>query len=170
MPQYLLAKNIRAHGIRSGNRCLLVPMYSPQGKLVNLQRIYRKGDEFKKYFLKDARVVGCYFRMKATEKDDGTICVGTGFATCASINEASGHETYVAFTDANLLAVARMVREDNPDARIVICGDDDWKLVKKLGYNPGMVAAEKAARAVDGYVALPRSALPAKRRTPTSTT
>jgi phage/plasmid primase-like uncharacterized protein len=155
---YLFARNIRARGgireVRTRKRhYLVVPMWSPHGRIVNVQRIYPRGDKF---FLKNARAAGCFFYLKAAEKDNGTIiCVCEGYATGVSIFEATGHETYMAFYADNLTAVARMVREDNFDARIVICGDDDWKTAERLGFNPGIVAAEKAAGAVNGYVALP---------------
>src|SRR5262249_20738908 len=86
---YLFAKNIRAYGIREVHthkrHYLVVPMWSPHGRLVNVQRIYPRGDKF---FLKNAHAAGCFFYLEKAANDNGTIiCVCEGYATGVSIYE-----------------------------------------------------------------------------------
>ena len=58
---------------------------------------------------------------------------------------------------SNMLSVARQIRERDPTAIILIAGDNDIWNRKADGtpYNPGRLAAEKAAKEVGGIVALP---------------
>ena len=55
------------------------------------------------------------------------------------------------FTCRNLEPVARAIRAKLPDARIVVCADDDYR----TDGNPGVAHATAAARAVGGALALP---------------
>ncbi len=79
------------------------------------------------------------------------VCVAEGFATGASVREATGHAVAVAFHAGNLEAVARSIRETHPKARIVVCADDD----RDTPGNPGLTHARQSARAVDGCLAIP---------------
>ena len=44
-----------------------------------------------------------------------------------------------------------------PSTKIVFCADDDAATAKRIGKNPGLSAAEAAAAAVGGWIAIPRS-------------
>jgi putative DNA primase/helicase len=136
--------------LRQDDDQLIVPMYGVDQKLSSVQRIRPDG---RKQFLADGRVGNCYFAIEKSDRDPGeTICIADCYATAATIHEIAGHRTYVAFSCYNMKAVARMVRHRYPDKRIVICGDDDWKVEG----NPGVTRAWSAARAVKGFVALPQ--------------
>ena len=78
--------------------------------------------------------------------------MGEGFATCATAHEDTGHAAVVAFGSDNLEAAAVELRKQYPLSRIVILGDDDWQ---RPG-NPGLTKAKEAARAVDGFLAVPK--------------
>lgn len=65
---------------------------------------------------------------------------------------ATGCAVAVAFNCGNLLAVARALRAKFPAVRLVLCADDD---IRTPG-NPGLTRAREAARAVGGFVAVPR--------------
>jgi phage/plasmid primase-like uncharacterized protein len=84
-----------------------------------------------------------------------------GYATGATIHQATGLAVVVAFNAANLVTVAMAVRGAEPDARIIIAGDNDHHKPRELSSggrvksNVGSVAAEKAAAAVDGFALLP---------------
>ena len=144
---YLARKGVQAHGLRvTGNGRLLIPMRGADGTLHSLQFI--DGDGAKR-FKTGGRKRGCYFSIG---KPNGVLCIAEGYATAASIHEASGHAVAVAFDAGNLLAVAQALRAKLPDARIVLCADDD----DRTEGNPGLTKARAAARAVGGALAVPR--------------
>src|SRR5262249_45633045 len=84
-------------------------------------------------------------------KPNGLLCIAEGYATAASIHEATGHAVAVAFDAGNLEQVARALQAKYPDLRIVICADDDYRTAG----NPGITRATEAARVVGGLVAVP---------------
>lgn len=78
-----------------------------------------------------------------------------GFATGASLQEATGRPVAVAFNASGVKAAAKAVRKLVPGALIVLCGDDDAATQARTGKNPGADAAEAAARLVHGLAVLP---------------
>jgi len=145
---YLVRKCIEAHGVREENGRLLVPI-NVKGELCSVQSIAADGS--KKYHC-GAPVAGGYFEIVA---EGDTIVVCEGFATGATIHEATGLPVLVAFTVSNVEAVARMVRDNLPGATIVIAADDDHKTEIERGLNPGLRAAHKTAQALGATVAVP---------------
>ncbi len=142
---YLVRKGVKAHGIRQDGDSLLVPMRDAGGELHSLQTIAPDGD---KLFMKGGRVTGCYFGIG---KPDGTLSIAEGYATAATIHEATGHPVAVAFNAGNLEPVAAALRAKLPDIRIIVCADDDYRTAG----NSGITKATDAARAVGGLVAVP---------------
>ena len=153
---YLARKGVQAHGLRVYRGALVVPARDAAGVLHSLQFIGASGT---KRFLKGARVQGRYC-LVGSPGDEGrgephvaardVVCVVEGFATGASVQEATGHAVAVAFHAGNLAAVARAIRERHPQAGIVVCADDDRDT---LG-NPGLTHARQAALAVGGLLAV----------------
>jgi putative DNA primase/helicase len=82
-----------------------------------------------------------------------TVCLAEGYATAASIHESTGYRVFVCFDCGNLTAVAEAVRGLLPDARMVICADND--LPDRTGRQAGQEKAAEAAGLVGGCVALP---------------
>lgn len=74
-----------------------------------------------------------------------------GFATGASIHEATGHAVVVAFDRGNLEPVAKALRKQYPDAALIVAADDDHM----TDGNPGRTDAKAAALAVGGTVVVP---------------
>jgi putative DNA primase/helicase len=142
---YIQRKGIRAHGVRVHRGDLLIPMRDADGKLHSLQRIAPDG---KKLFLPFGRKRGCYFSIG---KIADAICIAEGFATGASVHEATEHAVAVAFDACNLTPVAQALRQKYPAARIVICADDDYRTEG----NPGLTKAREAVAAVNGIIAVP---------------
>lgn len=140
---YLTTKAVQPHGVRDYRGALVIPLYIG-GVLHSLQFIGATD----KRFLKDGRTVGCYYPIG---KPDGVLCIVEGFATGATIREATGYAVAVAFNAGNLEAVARAMRTKFPDLILIICADDDYL----TGGNPGLTKATTAARAVSGLLALP---------------
>ncbi len=142
---YLARKRVKAWGLRQLNNMLLIPARDADGQLHTLQFI---GADGVKRFLTGGRIQGCYYSMGRVH---GAVLVAEGYATAASIFEASGHAVAVAFNAGNLEPVARAIRAKFPKLHIVICADND---VATPG-NPGLTRATEAARAVRGFVVAP---------------
>jgi putative DNA primase/helicase len=102
---YLLRKGIKAHGAKLHKGALVIPLRDGTA-LYSLQFIREDGT---KRFLTDGRIKGCYFSIGST-KDKAAICIAEGFATGATIHEATGHPVAVAFNAGNLEAVAMAMR------------------------------------------------------------
>lgn len=142
---YLVRKGMAPDGLREHAGRLLVPMRDVPGRLWNVQRIAPDGS---KWFLPGARVGGvAWWRGKPGP----TIAIGEGAATMAAVHAATGWCAVAAMMSGNLLAAALAVRVASPNARLILCADD----AAGGEGNPGMAAAEKAARAVRGLVARP---------------
>ena len=149
--RYCKRKKVEPVGLRiDDDGCLLVPVKNEDGKLVSLQFIKPDGN---KRFLKGSRVKGCHHWVTTPKQaeDGNTICVCEGWATGESIYQATRYAVVVSFNASNLAAVAKWVHQRYPDSRVVICADDDWK----TDGNPGVREAKKAARVVNGLVAVP---------------
>jgi putative DNA primase/helicase len=101
---YLLSRQVRSHGLRLHQECLVVPLRDTSGALQNLQFISHDGG---KRFLKGGRVGGCYFAMGVPA---GALFIVEGYATGATVHEATGHAVAVAFDAGNLPHVATGLR------------------------------------------------------------
>lgn len=143
---YLTSKKIKANGAKLHNGALVIPMRDG-GMIHSLQFIGADGG---KKFLSGGRVAGCYFSIGEI-KGAAALCIAEGFATGATIHEATGYPVAVAFNAGNLLAVALAMREKFPDLPLIICADDD----SQTEGNPGLTKATEAARSVGGLLAIP---------------
>ncbi|MDN7176702.1 DUF927 domain-containing protein [Caballeronia sp. SEWSISQ10-4 2] len=154
---YLVRKRIGAGELRtySGelvigkvtcDGALIVPARDESDKLWTLEFILPDGQ---KRFLPDGRKSGCFAWIGGPVTT--TILVGEGYATCATLTAATGFPSAVAFDAGNLLAVTTLLRGRFPDARIVLCADDDHQTEG----NPGVTKARAAADVVGGLVAIP---------------
>lgn len=141
---YLVKKGVKAHGLRVHNGALVIPMRDGL-ELHSLQLI---GEDGEKRFLAGGRVSGCCFLIGTL---DGTLCLAEGYATAASIHEATGHAVVVAFNAGNLLPVAQALRAEFPNLRLIVCADDD----ASTPGNPGLSKGREAAQAVGALLAVP---------------
>ncbi len=142
---YLTAKGVKPYAIRADGHQLFVPMRDAGGKLHSLQTIASDGI---KRFMPGGRVKACYH---AIGKPSGRLIVCEGYATGATLHQATGDAVAIAFNAGNLQAVAVALRSKYPCLTIIIAADDDWKTPG----NPGLTAARQAAQAVGGKVAVP---------------
>ena len=143
---YLQKKQVPAIGIRCLRDKLLIPLRDSSGVLHSLQFI---GPDGTKRFLSGGRIGGCYC---AIGRPRNALLLCEGYATAATVFAATGEATAVAFNAGNLPAVARALRVKFPNIKLVICADDD----AQTPGNPGRTKATEAARAVGGFVAVPR--------------
>ena len=148
---YLARKKVLPYGIRARNSELLVPVHSDAGELISVQRILPNG---RKLFVEHTSVAGGSFVIGGLD-GASEIIIGEGYATCATLHEATALPVIVAFNAGNLGPVAQQIRERFPNTKIIIAVDDDHETFLDKGVNPGVRAAEKAARAVGGALAKP---------------
>lgn len=177
---YLKRKGVRAHGLRVGRwevidretgevrlvhpKALLVPIKDRTGALWSLQAIFPMkvmGGRDKDY-LADGLKVGHFHAIGKPAEQGGkkVFILCEGYATGASLQEATDHLVLVCFDTSGLLPVAVAIRERVPDAIILVAADNDLWTKRKDGtpYNPGVEAATKAARVVGGCLAVPQFA------------
>jgi phage/plasmid primase-like uncharacterized protein len=150
---YLTRKQIPFDCVRSwlmvdNTNSLLLPVRTRDG-LLSIQHIARNGD---KRFLAGGRTKGGRLVLLG-ESTPNIVVLAEGFATACSLRHATGLTTVIAFSAHNLLTVARDLREEDPTGTIVIAADNDFHPDGEP--NTGLLAAEKAAKAVSGIVAIP---------------
>jgi len=149
---YLKRKGIQSHGAKVFRGSLTIGGMDCNGalmlairfnrKITSLQFINKDGE---KRFLPGGEKGG-YLIGKI--EDNKHVCISEGFATGATIYEATGYPVVVAFDAGNLRKLAEALRASKPDAVIVICADMDDN-------NVGQLKASEAAIAVNGLVAFP---------------
>ena len=143
---YLTLKQIKPYNSKTYNDCLLIPLYE-NGEIQSLQTIQLDGS---KRFLTGGKVAGCYYAIGKIENAKN-LCICEGFATGASIHEATNYPVAIAFNAGNLLAVAKIIKSKYPQLNLIICADDDYKTEG----NPGLTKATETAKAVNGSLAIP---------------
>lgn len=126
---YLDKKGIRPHGTKIIDNILIIPVFNSSGDIMTLQRIFENGE---KRFLSGGKTKGGYYYIG---EHSPYIYVCEGFATGASINEATGSMVYIAFNAGNLADVTGMAVRNHPDCQVIVAGDDDVK--DDGGFNTG---------------------------------
>lgn len=157
---YLVHKRLRwPHGainrtlIREGGEnfpdsSLVIPLINEAAELVNVQLIR---DDGTKRYLAGGQKAGAFHRIEGGE----LVAICEGYATGLSIHQATGASLYCAMDAGNLHAVAAIARRQNPEARILLCGDHD--IDEETGERNKVTKrqTEQAAAACGGMVALP---------------
>ncbi|EIO7324034.1 toprim domain-containing protein, partial [Escherichia coli] len=149
--EYLTRKGIRAApGVRLNNKNeLVIPFSNGRGEIRSYQRIPVTGG-------KDARI------LKGSEKSGNWFAFGTpengrpllfaeGFATAASLHEATGLPVLMTIDADNMINVAKNARKIWTDSPFVFCADNDHQ--RKI--NKGVSSAKKAAASTHGEVIIP---------------
>lgn len=138
---YLQRKGVKPHGVRLGrweavnaetgevrlvsDMALLVPICDRTRKLHSLQAIFpndknllRRGKDF----LRDGEKRGMFHAIGAPKEVDGrrVFILAEGFATAASVHEATGHCVLTCFDAGNLLPVAKAPSGRAPDRCCVL--------------------------------------------------
>jgi len=80
-------------------------------------------------------VSGTFFTV--SNKPDGALLIAEGYATAATVHQATGFATVAAMNCGNLFAVAKAQREKFPDREIIIAADND----QATAGNPGLSKA-----------------------------
>ena len=147
---YLVKKGVKSHGLREHEGRLVVPMYR-NDKLVGLE--YISGDGKKVYLPGTEKKGACYVIGDMT----GDLALCEGWATGASIHEATGKACVVAFDASNLLLIAKEF-DGYPGGEIIVCADDDHKRTNEKTGEPeniGIIKATEAARLISAKLAVP---------------
>lgn len=159
---YLERKGVSSFGLRigkwtSGQEALLVPMRNIDGHLVSLQAIFANGNPQlgrDKDYLAGGQRRGSFHMIggKPPLSSSTVIVVEEGYATGATIHQATGYYCAITFDAGNLLSVARDLRQAYGNATIVIAADNDqW-----TDGNPGIHHARQAASAARAILAVPK--------------
>ena len=142
---YLAKKGIHQHGARMRKKTgeLVLPMKS-DGAIVSLQKISVKW----KGYQKGGKKRGASFSLATKSDDLGVLVIAEGFATGATIREATGLPVIVAFDAPNLLPVSQTLRAKYPNARIIFAADNDYHGEKNTGREKSQQAALKIGGAI----------------------
>ena len=125
-------------------RLLVVPIYI-DGKLSTVELIDEHGG---KHAIHGGKKKTGFWTTQALPDGDGsgsTVLIAEGMATTVSATMATGYLGVAALSCGNLLDVGKAIRHRYPRAKLVFVAD--------LGI--GVEKSTEAARAVDGYVAVP---------------
>lgn len=150
---YLVRKGVPAMGLRQHEGRLLVPITAGDGP-TGCQLIAADGA---RWFITGSRKAGSWHTICEDGDDWSRVFVVEGLSTGLTVRQVSGCPVYVAIDAGNLKAVALRVRDMNPEAQIIIAGDNDlWKRDDKgQPLNTGRKAAEQAAVASNAVMWLP---------------
>lgn len=155
---YLQRKGVMAINVRDDAGKLVVPIRDIDGKLWSLQTI--SGDEgAPKLFEKGGQKRGNFtvFSLDPKTWDNGAanidvlayhrpsqpILVAEGYATAATIGEATKETVVVAFDSGNIDPVVGALKSRFPMSPIFICADNDRKKMNNVGVEKAWEAAEK---------------------------
>ena len=156
--EYLGRKGVGGHGVRySPSGAMVIPMLDLAGTIHGLQIIRGKSlaqsaRRPEKEFWPAGLVKKGHFHLIGTPTN--IVLVGEGYATCATLHEATGFPVAVAYDAGNLAPVASALHKRYPLARILVCADDD----AFTPGNPGVTAASAAALESAGAMIVPRFA------------
>ena len=150
---YLIKKQVAAYGLRqAGNERLIVPVLGESGDIQSHQFIDKDGE---KRFLTGSKMHGGYFRIAG---DPIRIAICEGYATGATVHQATGYTVYIAFNCGNLEAVCRIAKKQNPAGTLIVCADNDHLTPG----NPGQFHGKTAAASIQAQIVTPIFSNPAK--------
>lgn len=172
--EYLARKHIAAHGTRIMADCadlqlpgiddsnfyrlkqaagaLVVPMHNEHGNVCGIQWIFPKGHPRREQLGRDKEfwprgmAMGGSFGLIGHIKRDGIILIAEGFATAASLHEATGQTVAYAFSANNLAKTGKALRKTCQRAKLLFCADDDYL----TDGNPGCTYAAQAHAEIEG--------------------
>lgn len=143
---YLEKKQILPHRIKvNAQNNLIIPLLSVDGRINSLQYIDSIGN---KRFLSGGKKKGCYFPIGNLHN---RILLSEGFATAASIHQATNELTLCCFDAGNIPPTATALRNKYPDIEIVICADND----QYSTVNTGLLKAIEAGNQIKAKVVYP---------------
>lgn len=130
--EYLARKQIGAHGVRfSDTGAVVVPMMDAKDTLRGLQFILPRGHERraktgrdKEFWPAGLQMHGTFHLVGGIPRD--ILLVAEGYATAATLHEATGLPVAVVWSANNILPACQALKKKFKRARQLICADDDW--------------------------------------------
>ncbi|HHS9739317.1 TPA: DUF5906 domain-containing protein [Raoultella ornithinolytica] len=148
---YLTSKGLQCPFPLMPDGSLLLVLKNGAGAVTGAQTIKHDGN---KRLVAGTVKKGSFYALNSVELPEAVI-IAEGLATALSVHLMRPNALIVVAVDAgNLLPVAQVMRRRHPGAQIIISADND---IKPGEPNTGKEAAEKAAKAVSGWIALPQS-------------
>jgi antirestriction protein ArdC/phage/plasmid primase-like uncharacterized protein len=141
---YLVDKNVKNYNLKIDEKNnLLMPLQDIEGKHWSNQKINVNFKGFEKYSKKEGNffIIGEKNLDKAQE-----LIIIEGYATGATIHEATGKTVIVAVDSGNLIAVTQALDKKYPNSTILLAADNDKQLELKDKVNVGYVKALEAAK------------------------
>ncbi|WP_208612283.1 toprim domain-containing protein, partial [Xenorhabdus beddingii] len=156
---YLIAKGLQCPNQRLlFDNSAVLPLATLDKKVTGAQII--KPDGTKK-LLSGSKKTGSFIALSALEEYPSTVIITEGYATALTVNQLYTGTVLAALDSGNLLSIAKAIRERWSDTKIIIAADNDWHSPGerdkngKLKKNVGKIAAEKAAKTINGWISLP---------------
>lgn len=167
---YLEKKGVKAYGLRHRRKGdeLVLPLRSIRGEITSIQRITAGGG---KYLFSGGKKSGSFASLQDNHSDQGSdgaqveseddfsiICLAEGYATAATIREATGLPCFAAIDSGNLPMAALALRAKYVHAKFIICGDNDEFTRNAKGdfWNVGLKKAHETAGKIKGaFVVVP---------------
>lgn len=156
---YLAKKKIEAYGVKYLNDepdAMVLPIGDFAGKVYGLQIIRGKnknaGTLDKEFLPAGMAKKGHGHLIGSIKITTHVVLVAEGYATCATLHEATGLPVAVAYDAYNLLPVGETLRKKYKHINLLYCADDDYLSPT----NAGVVAAQKAAAATGGAHIVPQ--------------
>ncbi|MDE9446812.1 toprim domain-containing protein [Xenorhabdus bovienii] len=157
--QYLIKKGLQCPNqrlLKDGS--LLLVTQTLDGTITGAQTIM---PDSQKRLVYGTQKKGSFIPLSEITGTSDTFIITEGYATALTVSQLHEGVVLAAIDEGNLLAVAEQVRERWSDAKIILAADNDWHTQGerdkngKLKKNVGKIAAEKAAKAINGWVTLP---------------
>src|SRR5690606_18060110 len=126
---YLAGKGVSAHGLRfTDNGSAVLPLLDGAGKIHGLQFLRStkqaaQANRPAKEFWPAGLVKKGHFHLIGAPQH--LVLVAEGYATAATLHEATGYPVAVAFDAGNLAPVAAALHKRYRRARVLVCADDD---------------------------------------------
>jgi phage/plasmid primase-like uncharacterized protein len=149
--KYLANKNIidakNIIGIKfTKNNQIVIPLTDTANKIHSLQYINQDGT---KKFLKGGEKQGNFFLITKDDnnnknlKQEKEIYLAEGFATAASIHQATNKPVAVCFDAGNIEHVLKNLKSAHPDKQFIIAADNDLWKEANIGRDKALIAASK---------------------------
>jgi phage/plasmid primase-like uncharacterized protein len=170
---YLESKGVQSYGLRvNGKGELIIPATDLSGNWKSVQRIFwiaradydedmeddaKPGEtgKYDKRFSFEGTYVGGMFVIGDIDPS-GVILIGEGYATMATLHDATKYASIVAFNADNLPTIAAAIRAEFPAAKIIITADNDHEsVIRGKLTNIGIIKGKAAAEETGSLLAIP---------------
>ncbi|HFS6188624.1 TPA: DUF927 domain-containing protein [Escherichia coli] len=129
---------------------LLLPLTTNTGAVTGAQLIAPTGE---KSILPGSTMKGAFVSLSPLPSEPPVqVVITEGYATALTVSQLTAGCVVAAISAGNLPNVAQSLRARWPEVKIIIAGDNDFQ---DGGENPGRAFAERAAKAVGGWMTLP---------------